>query len=68
MELDEDTTAALAKVAGLNLTAAEREDLTARLQGLLEEADNVNAFMAARRAVGPGVRFKHVAPQEGGDA
>jgi hypothetical protein len=47
----------LARLAGLELGAERRAAVLAQLAGLLAEAGEVNAFMAARREVPPGIRF-----------
>jgi hypothetical protein len=67
MKLDDVDLAVLAKIAKIHLTGKERAGLTPRLAGLLGDANEVNAFMAPRREVGPGVRFKHLDLLEEGD-
>lgn len=47
----------LARLAGLELDPERRAAVLAQLPGLLQEAGAVNAFMAARREVAPGIRF-----------
>lgn len=51
--------AELAELAELELDAERRALVAETLDGLLVEASRVNRFMAARREIGPAVRFDH---------
>jgi Asp-tRNA(Asn)/Glu-tRNA(Gln) amidotransferase C subunit len=62
----EDMVEQLALLAELDLDAERRAVVAEQLEGLLPDANAVNRFMAARREVGPGVRFHH--PDLGDDA
>ena len=57
--VDEAMVEQLARLAGLRLDAERLPVVTETLDGLLREANAVNRFMAARRDVGPGVRYHH---------
>lgn len=54
-----DAVRELAGVAELPLGEERQAVVAADLNGLLRDANLVNAFMAGRRDVGPGVRYLH---------
>lgn len=54
----------LARLAELELDPERRAAVADQLDGLLADANRVNRFMAARREVGPGVRFDHPGLQD----
>ena len=62
--LSEDIVKALAKLGRLELDESRRLSVTAQLEALLTDANEVNRFMERRVDVAPAVSFRHIPAEE----